>query len=479
MAEFTTPETPPPAPDLPPENAFDPAMFWTTLTDELKKRGIIDAQGHLKTNMKPGWLEKEFLSILADMGVALGLFLELLLAIAQPFLEQLVISASKILDPAMRLLGDLTSVYVHTVGGIPAGEQGGKLPVGPGPTSSAAGVVFDKIMGPMLHILTPGDPRKQGAGEENAQAILGTIVNLHLSTWAVNVISNLTGMGYLKWINSFDDAILSGINARGFSRLASKPYLDKFVVRPLSKDLNRAYPVDFGSTSQLVKRYIRGNMTEVELKAELRKLGFDDAVAEDLLLDSIRFLSLSDVAWLVNTEKWQPGEAVTYLEHQGYPAGIAPVALFRECNARIESQMYSLASSLVDAFVDRRLDNPTLRRLLKSAGLPHDEIEAYSTRGAILQELSKRLSLSQVKSLFQEGLVDLDYVMRFLQDEGYGADEVDLLALLEFTRKEDREQRKADLLERRRVALEAQLGFEEQADAARLEELASLGGPTS
>jgi len=479
MAEFTTPETPPPAPDLPPENAFDPAMFWTTLTDELKKRGIIDAQGHLKTNMKPGWLEKEFLSILADMGVALGLFLELLLAIAQPFLEQLVISASKILDPAMRLLGDLTSVYVHTVGGIPAGEQGGKLPVGPGPTSSAAGVVFDKIMGPMLHILTPGDPRKQGAGEENAQAILGTIVNLHLSTWAVNVISNLTGLGYLKWINSFDDAILSGINARGFSRLASKPYLDKFVVQPLSKDLNRALPVDFGSTSQLVKRYIRGNMTGAELKAVLRERGFDDQVVEDMLLDTIKLLSVDAVAWLVKRGDWTQEEGIRHLQQQGWPAELAPTVLMLAVGDYILSLEHLLVSQLQSAFVDRRLDDTTLRYLLSKTDLSQDEVNMVVTSGAVLREMSKRLSLTQVKSLFAESLVDLDYVLNFLRDEGYSDSDADLLALLEFTKAADRAQLKKDLLERRRIALEAQLGFEEQADAARLEELASLGGPTS
>lgn len=478
MGGFTGDGTPPPAPDYPPENAFDIQAFTSQLADELVKRKILTPEGALKWKHEPGWLEKEILAIIADSGLAVAVFLRVVLEAMRPTLETLVTVASEVLEPGMETLANLTSVYVHGVGGIPPGETGGKLPVGSGPAAAPAGLVFDKIMAPLLNILTPRNPSSAGAGEENAQAILGTIVNLHLSTWMVNIISNLTGMGYLKWINSFDDAILSGISARGFSRLASKPYLEKYVVTPLTKDLNRAWPVTTGSVSQLVKRYIRGNMTAAELKAALRAQGFDDEVVADLLLDTVKYPSLETIAFLVKWGFWSTNEGIVALRHQGYTHEIAATTLSLEVRSVYFAQMRSMASSLVDAFIDHRIDVHELAKLLDQAGFTKDEVDAQIARGEVLQQLPQRLSLSQVKSLFQEDLVDLDYVMRFLQDEGYGADEVDLLALLEFTRKEDREQRRADLLERRRISLEAQLGFEAQADRARLEELEALGGPT-
>jgi hypothetical protein len=283
----------------------------------------------------------------------------------------------------------------------------------------------------------------------------------------------------LKFINSFDDAIMSGINARGFSRMACKPYLEKYVVTPLTKDLNRQWPIEIGSTSQLVKRYILGHMSAEELKRALRERGFDDAVVADMLLDVLKFPSLEAIAYLVKWGFWTNDEGITALQQQGYSYGAATTMLHLEVQSVYFSQMKSLANSLVDAFIDHRIDVYQLSKLLDQAGFTKDEVDPMIARGEVLQQLPQRLSLSQVKALFAEGLVDLDYVLNFLRKERYSDEDADLLALLEFTKKEDREQRKKDLLERRRVALEAQLGYEKEADAARAAELEALGGPTS
>jgi len=478
MGGFTE-TTPPPAPDVPPENAFDVQLFTASVAKELRAAG---APAFSDAALSAAWdlgFAHYIAFILKLLGHDAGWLIGILLKAVMPILEGLVAGATEVLEPGMQALGLLTNAYVRQMTGRGQTTTPAGLPIPGGSQQDATSTVFDQIMAPLLNLLTPSNPDTAGAGDNNARHILGTIISLHLSTWAVNIISNVTGLGYLKWINSFDDALTSGISARGFSRLASKPYLEKYVVTPLARDLNRQWPVNIPGTSALVKGYIRGALSRAEFVDKMRRLGYAEEVIEDLLLEAVKMLSIGDVVLLVNDGQWTEDQALTHLRQQGWPGQLAPAAFWLERNSRVRTQMYSLASSLTDAFVDRRLDNPTLRALLKSAGLPPDEIEAYSTRGAILQELSRRLSLSQVKSLFAEDLVDLDYVLNFLRDEGYGADEVDLLALLEFTRKEDRAQRKAVLLDRRRVALEAQLGFEAEADRARLEELAALGGPTA
>ncbi len=478
MGGFTDNPPPPPAPDYPPENVFDGELFFNNFTSALVKRGVITAEGAIKAKQEPGWFEKELLAIIRDTGTGLKIILEVLLEVAQPFLEQLVLAAGDILDPGMKTLGLLTNAYVRQMVGQGQTTTPRGLPIPGGSQQDATSTVFDQIMAPLLNLLTPSNPDAAGAGDSNAKHIMGTIINLHLSTWAVNIISNLTGLGYLKWINSFDDAVTSGISARGFSRLASKPYLEKYVVTPLARDLNRQWPTTMPGTSALVKGYIRGALSRAEFIEMMRRAGYKEEVIEDLLLETVKLLPVDALVDLVNQGALNQGQALEYLVQQGWPKDVAPAVYFFERYSRVRTQRYSLAASLTDAFIDRRLDNSTLRRLLEQAGLSKEEVEAYSTRGAILQELSKRLSFAQVRSLFQEDLVDLDYVLRFLRDEGYSDDDADLLALLEFTRKEDREERKADLLERRRVSLEAQLGFEQEADRARLDELESLGGPT-
>jgi hypothetical protein len=463
--------------DVPPENVFDVQSFTSGIIAELQAKGVLpkDAADALSKLSNP-WAA--FFGVLAALAWPTLQKLEGAgVDAAEPFLKELLGVVTTVFKPLMRVLGDLTGVYVQQFVDQQKAVQpgaGGKAPSGLLPT--AAGL-FDSILAPLGFLVGGANPSQVGAGETNSQYVLGSIIGIHLSTWMVNIISNLTGLGALKWINSFDDVITGAISSRGLSRMAMKPYLTKFIGDPLARDLNLKLPLEIGSPAGLIKRYIRGNMSGDELKQALRGKGYDDAVVEDLLLDTVKYPTLDAIGWLVKSGFWQDADGIAALTQMGYDEDMAIVILKREVLSEAFAQMHSLATSLVDAFIDRRLDNETLRSLLSRAGFSEAEVEAMSTRGAILQELSRRLSLGQVKSLFQESLIDLDYVLNFLREEGYSDDDADLLALLEFTVKEEREARKRELAERRRVAADAAREAAALREARQAKEAAALGIP--
>jgi hypothetical protein len=290
----------------------------------------------------------------------------------------------------------------------------------------------------------------------------------------INILSNVFGIGALKWINSFDDVITSAVNSRSLGRMALRPYLDKFMGDPLKRDLNEKLPLESGSASNLLKGYIRGALSRDELIHKMRGLGFAEEVVEDLLLDTAKLLSTEAVVWLVNQGKWTESDAHEHLKQAGWPAELAPVVFELERSSLVRSQMRSLALSLVDAFVDQRIDNPTLRYLLGKMDFTQDEVNALVARGATLQELPRRLTFAQVRSLYQESLVDLGYVESFLRAEGYGEEDVDLLVLLEFTKLEERKARTAYQLEQKRIREDARLKKEQDALAKQQAELLQL-----
>lgn len=473
MVEAANPEYPE-APEPEPENTFDISSFTSGVLGELQKAEILpkdwsDALAKLTNPWAAG------LAVLSKLAFPFLLKLEDgIVDFAEPQLKELVKIVMAVLGRVMPVLEDLTGVYVQQIVASGLETKPGQLSTGRGPAGDATKVVFDQILAPMLNLLTPSSPGKAGAGEANAQHILGTIISMHLSTWMINIISNLTGLGALKWINSFDDAVTAGISARGFSRMATRPYLQTYVVDPATRDLNTRWPLEIGSVSQLIKRYIRGNISRERLKEVLRGKGFDDAVVEDLLLDTAKLLSVEAVVWLVNQGKWGEEQAIESLKQQGYPEALAPAVFELERTSLVRAEYHTLASSLVNAFIDRRLDNETLRYLLREAGFTQEEVNAYATRGAILQELPKLLTRADVAALYNEGLVDLTYVRQWLDTQGYSEDDADLLELLYFCKKEERNDRKAEQANRRRVALLAALGDEEAADALRQAELLSL-----
>jgi hypothetical protein len=458
MGGFTeNPATYPPAEEPPPENAFDVQSFTSGVIQELQNKGILpkdwkDAAWKLAN---PHVLLLTWLAERGGFALLLAL-LRSVLEMAEPYLKQLVSTVTTILQPGMRVLGDLTAAYVEQIAASGLEPAPGQKSTGKGPAGDATALVFDQIMKPLLGLTAPANPRDPGAGEINAQHTLGTIISLHLSTWMINIISNLTGLGVLKYINSFDDAITSGISARGFSRLATRPYLDTFVVKPGTRDLNRRYPLEVGSVSGLLTRYVRGHITGDKVKDALRGKGWDDETIEDLLLEALKLFSVDDLVTLVDAGVYTVDDAVEALKQQGYPENVARTKITKQYWDRVDAQYRSLANSLVDAFIDHRIDNETLRYLLGKASFSQDEINAMVVRGATLQELPKRLSLAQVKDLYNEGVEDLAFVQNFLHEEGYSDDDVDRLVLLYFTKKEERDARKAQQADAKRSRAAAQ-----------------------
>ena len=466
MPNGNGPELPTPAPDVPPLNEFDVHAFTEQVVAALREQGVPGAEAGAIARETADAIVEVLALLTKYSGEILRAILVALTTTIQPLLNELVRTVGVILGPGMTALSQLTSVYVNQF----VEEQRGITPGADGPHPDglrpAAAGLFDAILAPLGFLVGGAPPAEAGAGEKNAQYVLGSITAIHLSSWMVNIISNLTGLGALKFINSFDDVITAAISARGLSRMAMKPYVAKFIGTPLERDLNVRLPLASGSVAGLLKRYIRGNITNDELRAMLRGLGYDDAVVEDLLLDTAKLLLPDAAVYAVNEGIWTEDQALENLTMSGWPDGLARITYVMEKNALVKAQMRSLANSLVSAFEDRRLDNETLRYLLAQIGFTPDEIEAFSLRGATLQEIPRRLTRADVRQLYQESLVDLSYVERFLREEGYSEEDTDLLVLLEFTRKEDREAQAAALKDRARQREEARLARERAALAA-------------
>lgn len=465
---------PPEAPEVGPENNFDVQGFTRDIVGELQRKGYLpkDVGEAIMMAANP-WVT--LLTWLAKQAFPLLLIGEKeAFKLLTPQLEMLLQVVLQLFGEPMKVLSTLTGAYVKVFVDQQKGIAPGAAGKGPSGLQGGAAGLFDSILAPLGFLVGGANPATSGAGEKNAQFVLGSVVGIHLSTWMVNIISNLTGLGALKWINSFDDVITNAISTRSLNRLAMRPYITKFIGDPLERDLNVRLPLNTGSASNLIKGYIRGAVSRDELINKMRGLGFAEEIVEDLLLDTAKLLSVEAVVWLVNSGKWTESDAHEHLKQAGWPAELAPVVFELERSSLVRAQMRSLANSLVSAFEDRRIDNPTLRYLLGKMDLSQEEVNAFVLRGAVLQELPKRLSFAQVRQLYDASLVDLTYVERFLQEEGYSGEDADLLVLLEFTRKEEREARVAYQLEQRRIREDARIEREEAALAKQQAELLTL-----
>lgn len=479
MGAFTGDNTVPPAPDYPPENAIDISSFVSGAIKAAQDAGVIKTPGGLQIYPLPGWLIKEGIGGIGAIGDILAFLFQILSNIMLPVLKALVSAVSQPLHVGMDALGDLTKVYAQEFGSYT--RAAGKRVGTPGHESveSVAQGMFDAILSPIAQITGAANPATVGSGETNAANALGSVISLHLCTWMINIISNLSGVGALKFINSFDDVILAALSTRSLSRLAMKGYLTKFISAPLTRDLNIDLPLEIGSSSQLVKRYIRGNIEAGELKTALRGQGFNDSVVEDMLLDAARLLSVEASVYLVHTGQWTKDDAVTNLTQQGYPDAVAGAVFALAQQTLVRSQMRSTAEVIVTALGNHQIDSDTARKLLGELDFSDDEVDGYMLHGNMLAELPTILSLSQVRALYNASLVDLTFVQDYLAEQGYSSRDQDLLSLLYFTKATERGERQAELANRRRVMDQAAADKAAAAAAAKAAALAKLAASQS
>lgn len=454
---------PPPAPDYPPENNFDPSSFVSGITKALQEAGVVNKDGSINVlSIANPWVT--LLTWLAKEAFPLVLIGEnSIIALAEPFLKLLLEVVIQILKPGTEVLGGLTSVFVKT---LVDSLKGGSAKAGARSSfdgAAGAAAAFDNILSPLGMISGQADPAEPGAGYQNSQYTLGAMIQIHLYTFMINVVSNVTGIGALHWINSFDQAVLSAMNVRNMSRIALKPYMDTYIAQPVTRDLNRAHQLNDPGAASIVKTFIRGGLTAEQIRGKMAEKGFSPDVTAQLLLDYAKEMSLVEIAYLVNHGHWTEAQALTYLEQVGWSPAIANLPLGIALLARVQLQHDALADEMVTAAASGRFDVGNMLAVLKELDFTPDEIEAYAVRAATRLEFDRHLTYNQVKELYTFSLVDLAYVQRWLLDEGYDLEDQHLLILLDFTTESDRAARIAELAAVKRVQAQE---LTEQAAAA-------------
>ena len=343
------------------------------------------------------------------------------------------------------IFGELSKAYVQEVTRHYSLSQDGGIDHKGTPTGNAAKYAFDSIVAPIAMFTSGADPSKLGSGQKNIQQTLGIIVQLHLITWVLNVMSNITGIGQLKFFNSFTEVLLTAISARRLSSFAMRPYINTMITEPATAELNTQWPIKIPSASSAVKDYIRGAITSDKLIAQMKRLGYSPEVTAALLLDTAHLMSVNDVAYLVRVQTWTTDDAVKYLQQLGYDQSAARVVLHRQVNQLVFSLNTRAADAMGSHFASGEIDEGIYRDFLKALGFTDLEVQGYITVYGIDFEFPTKLTYAQVKDLFLEGLVDLDFVRQYLTDKHNKPSDIDLLILLDFTAKDQRDARKAVL----------------------------------
>jgi hypothetical protein len=437
-----------PAPDVPPNNNFDPNQFWSALVGSAQQAGVPGAtqsgtsDAHLEAYAKelaalksvlPDWL----ISLLKSGQVKLIELMQLVVAIIEYLVSQ-----------GQPIVAGMAQTYVSMFAEDQRGHDPQRGGTGSGPMGSVAQAAFDGIMAPIGILGGTGNPNNSGVGQANAEFILGSLVNLHLNTWMVDILHKMTGFGMFEWLHSFDEAVIGAMNTRGMARLAMKPFFNATITQPLTRDLNVKFMLAHGSAAGYVKDYLRGALDASGLQQRLAEIGYGPEVVAQYLLDAQKYMSLETVVGLVNTGQWTQDAAITYLEHQGYVTADAGQEFFHAQDALTKSINLDAARTVVDQVRHRVIDAPTGESLLKGLGFTTEEIYAFMQWAQLLvappavkpgatpkpPKPGPHMEYGQVVRAYEAGILSLGDVESYLDDRGFSDDDITTMILLDFTK---------------------------------------------
>jgi hypothetical protein len=320
--------------------------------------------------------------------------------------------------------------------------------------AGSAIALFEKFVKPFTLLENTADLTKPGSGLSNQAYLLQLGLALSLTQKVVSDMGNHFGMGALKTLGPLAEIVDQSINPRNVVRQAMDSSYAFLLKAPVTRDLNRLYPIkDLGVTA-LAHLRNRGAIDDATYFDKCLDAGLNQTNAQQLLIESSRQISEADIGRLLKNGIITIEDARNLLTQSGYDPRIADTIIHLRTHDRSETIRERVGLRAVSAWVAGKLDKQKMEDILRQTGFTDFEIVLLELEQDFAKTVpeSKPLTLAQVKSLFQENIIGIDEVIAFLEGEGYSPKDVQNLVLLDFTVAAERQARLAVLIGRERVA---------------------------
>lgn len=323
------------------------------------------------------------------------------------------------------------------------------------------GEAYQEVIAPFTLVGSELDPTQPGAGFKAQDYLLERALALSLQEWIIEQLGQHMGMGFFKTLGPFLNIIEHSVNPSNIVRQAMEASYAFMVRAPLTRDLNRKYPMKDLGASALARLYLRGAIDQNTYNDRCLNLGLSIEYAQQLLLEAKKQLSRGDVAKLLSAGYITETDATNMLTQMGYSVDEVPAILWLDTHQRYFTAQERVGQKALTAWTRGQITQTQLESILQDLHFTADEIAVYEIEAQFEQKLvnagvgGKALSYSQVRAMYEKNIIGVDEVLTFLQNEGYSQTDVINLILLDFTKAEEYQLRTQELTNRMRVAAES------------------------
>lgn len=404
-----------------------PSTDLTDLVPDLRDAAdkLADSiEGFLKKRGAPGWVTFIVAGLVGGLYFSLAIIIKgivaVILAVASYFAVTVLENISKAKKDNASQFNDVIAAAMGDVLGtdfsadeIPAGKGSG----GGAARNAAIGGKLQDLLSQQfggVRELSPED------GAKNAAAFSGFALNYAISAAFLGILGECESLGFVKNFKDLGEDTAQALGLGRLSRLALQPLIRNMVQQPYDLYLRSKVRPDRLTEAQYIHGLHHGDFDESFVRAKLAEKGYPDAEIDRLILELTAHLAEADILRLIRYGDMTQDEGVAELNVQGIPKVTAERLLRATTLSRADSLVSSYVNKIESQYLNGFIDEATFNKGLDA--VPWTEEEKQWERnfvGVTLDAPQTTLTLTQVKAGIVGGILDFNYLDRWMTNQGY------------------------------------------------------------
>ena len=271
-----------------------------------------------------------------------------------------------------------------------------------------------------------------------AERFLGVNLQFQLQAWMLHFIGDTVSMGNLKSLKDLPNAISWSYGIGWLSWLVMGTPFRIAIAEPLEKLLNMIYRQKELTPAQAIDARNSGSITNEELWRIMREAGYDEDTITYLIQQGTPKISQSQLKELLLTSRKSEVEVRGELKRQGFNLARIDSLIDHWKRDRKDKLVEKWAAECIDSYEKGLITEAKLREALKAVGWEDIElgdpismqIDISNLKRAQAAEAAKeKLTKAELRALYIDNLITRRRAETDLTAQGYSAEDAHLLIL--------------------------------------------------
>ncbi len=292
-------------------------------------------------------------------------------------------------------------------------------------------------------------------GRRAAARMSGLLINFGAATGLLGVIGGLVPQLRLEELREVGELVARNLGLGRLHRMVMKPIFTTLIATPYQWYLNRTVHPKRFTAAEAINAFTGVLIDEKDLFADLELEGWSADRIKQLIRLHQKKLEKTQVELLVRYKAWTRTLGIDYLKRIGWSAENADLVLNTAELERADRRLTAFIDALEKDVLDGLLTIPEMETVLDA--LPLGDVEKAFISSTVSYKLKiprAQITLAQMESAFEQGLVDLNELEAYLRRRGYSNDDgriLTQLTLLKTAQLKDKGKAKADRQERKKA----------------------------